>query len=159
MNFNEISRENAFYDNITIRKNPREKIQFWKNHKGWGGQYPHNRLFVCLKSRVTLCCYNYRSYQNVIIRSRLQMSYKIGVVKNFRRIHRKTPALDIFLIRLQAFRPVPLSKSESSAGAFPGDSFCFYHRTKRYLLKNSTSLSHYWHIKHIHRLRRQIVLI
>ena len=94
-----------------------------------------------------------------MIRSRLQMSYKIGVVKNFTKIHRKTPVLDISLIRLQTFRPVPLSKSESSAGVFPGDCFCFYHRTKRYLLKNSTSLSHYWHIMHIHRLRRQIVLI
>ena len=44
-----------------------------------------------------------------------QKPFKIGVLKN---VHRKTPALEYFKIKLQAFKLATLLKRDSNTGVF-----------------------------------------
>ena len=47
-----------------------------------------------------------------------QVFYKESCSLRFRNIHKKTPVLKSFLIKLQAFRPAALLKRDSNTGFF-----------------------------------------
>ena len=59
---------------------------------------------IVIRVKVTLLIYG---------SNRSQMLFKTSVLKKLRNIYRKTPVLESFLIKFQAFRPVTLLKRDS----------------------------------------------
>ena len=58
---------------------------------------------IVIRVKVTLLIYG---------SNRSQMLFKTSVLKKLRNIYRKTPVLESFLIKFQAFRPVTLLKRD-----------------------------------------------